>query len=111
MDIRNGDSFSVIYEMSYEGGELVSPGRILAAGVREQGPCLHPAVLFQDGEGGYDYYELDGTSRAKAFLRSPVEFSRVSSGFGKRFIQFSRTGAPIPVRAFAAPSGRCVCGG
>ncbi len=104
VDIRSGDSFSVIYEMSYESGELVSPGRILAAEFVNRGHA-YTAVLFQDGEGDYDYYELDGTSRAKAFLRSPVEFSRVSSGFGRRFHPIFKNWRAHTGADFAAPKG------
>jgi murein DD-endopeptidase MepM/ murein hydrolase activator NlpD len=104
VDIRSGDSFSVIYEMSYEGGEQVSTGRILAAEFVNQGRAYN-AVLFDDGEGGDAYYELDGTSRAKAFLRSPVEFSRVSSGFGRRIHPIFRTSRAHTGTDFAAPKG------
>jgi murein DD-endopeptidase MepM/ murein hydrolase activator NlpD len=83
-DLRKGDRFSVVYEMLYEAGELVAPGRIVAAEFVNEGRAYH-AVLFRDDEGGEGYYSLDGANRAKAFLRSPVEFSRVSSGFGRRF--------------------------
>ena len=104
VDIRSGDSFSVIYEMSYEGGELVAPGRILAAEFVNQGRT-YSAVLFRDEEDDDAYYELDGTSRAKAFLRSPVEFSRVSSGFGKRFHPIFRNWRAHTGTDFAAPKG------
>ena len=83
-DLRKGDRFTVVYEMIYDSGELVAPGRILAAEFINGGRTYH-AVLFTDDEGLDAYYSLDGTSRAKAFLRSPLEFSRVSSGFGARF--------------------------
>ena len=84
VDLRKGDRFSVVYEMVYDSGELVAPGRILAAQFVNDGRTYH-AVLFRDDEGDESYYSLDGTNRAKAFLRSPVEFSRVSSRFGGRF--------------------------
>jgi len=83
VDLRKGDRFSVVYEMLYDSGELVAPGRILEAQFVNAGH-VYRAVLFKD-EGGSDaYYSLDGTSLAKAFLRSPVEFTRVSSAFGMR---------------------------
>ena len=82
-DLRKGDRISVAYEMIFDSGELVAPGRIVAAEFVNAGRVYH-AVLFDDGDGGESYYSLDGTNRAKAFLRSPVEFSRVSSGFGGR---------------------------
>ncbi len=104
VDMRSGDSFSVIYEMSYEDGELVSPGRILAAEFVNQGRTYN-AVLFEDEDGNDAYYELDGTSRAKAFLRSPVEFSRVSSGFGRRLHPIFKNWRAHTGTDFAAPTG------
>ena len=82
-DLRKGDRFSLIYEMVYDSGELVAPGRILAAEFVNGGRVYH-AVLFRDPDGDEAYYSLDGSNRAKAFLRSPVEFSRISSNFGGR---------------------------
>ncbi|MBL0143608.1 MAG: M23 family metallopeptidase [Betaproteobacteria bacterium] len=104
VDIRSGDRFSVIYEMAYEGGELVAPGRILAAEFVNQGRT-YTAVLFHDEEDNDAYYELDGASRAKAFLRSPVEFSRVSSGFGRRFHPIFNNWRAHTGTDFAAPKG------
>jgi murein DD-endopeptidase MepM/ murein hydrolase activator NlpD len=103
-DLRKGDRFSVAYEMIYEAGELVAPGRIVAAEFVNDGR-VYRAVLFQDNEGHDAYYSLDGASRAKAFLRSPVEFSRVSSGFGSRMHPiFNQWRAHTGVD-FAAPKG------
>lgn len=104
LDLRKGDSFSVIYEMSYEGSELVAPGRILAAEFVNQGRT-YTAVLFPDEDGNDAYFELDGTSRAKAFLRSPVEFSRVSSGFGGRVHPIFKNWRAHTGVDFAAPKG------
>ena len=83
VDLRKGDRFSVVYEMLYDSGELVAPGRILEAQFVNAGH-VYQAVLFKDEDGNDSYYSLDGTSLAKAFLRSPVEFTRVSSAFGMR---------------------------
>jgi len=103
-DLRKGDRFSIIYEMIYEAGELVAPGRILAAQFVNDGR-VHNAVLFEDDEGGEAYYSLDGTNRAKAFLRSPVEFSRISSGFGARFHPIFKNWRAHTGVDFAAPRG------
>ena len=103
-DLRRGDHLSVIYEMVYEAGELVAPGRILAAQVVNDGRVYH-AVLFKDDEGNEGYYSLDGSNRAKAFLRSPVEFSRVSSGFGTRFHPIFKNWRAHTGVDFAAPKG------
>jgi murein DD-endopeptidase MepM/ murein hydrolase activator NlpD len=104
VDLRKGDRFSVVYEMLYDSGELIAPGRILAAEFVNDGRA-YQAVLFRDDEGEESYYSLDGTSRAKAFLRSPVEFSRVSSGFGKRFHPIFRNWRAHTGVDFAAPQG------
>ena len=103
-DLRKGDRFSVVYEMIYEAGELVAPGRIIAAQFVNDGRVYH-AVLFRDDEGVDAYYSLDGSSRAKAFLRSPVEFSRVSSGFGARFHPIFKNWRAHTGVDFAAPQG------
>ena len=103
-DLRKGDRFSVVYEMIYDSGELVAPGRIVAAEFVNDGRVYH-AVLFEDGEGGESYYSLDGANRAKAFLRSPVEFSRVSSGFGGRVHPIFKNWRAHTGVDFAAPHG------
>jgi murein DD-endopeptidase MepM/ murein hydrolase activator NlpD len=103
-DLRKGDTFSVVYEMIYEAGELVAPGRIIAARFVNDGRT-HDAVLFHDDEGIDGYYSLDGSNRAKAFLRSPVEFSRISSGFGARFHPIFKNWRAHTGVDFAAPKG------
>ncbi len=103
-DLRKGDRFSVVYEMIYESGELIAPGRILAAQFVNEAR-VHHAILFRDDEGIDGYYSLDGSNRAKAFLRSPVEFSRVSSGFGARFHPIFKNWRAHTGVDFAAPKG------
>ena len=103
-DLRKGDSFSVVYEMIYEGGEFVAPGRILEARFTNAGREYF-AVLFPDEEGHDAYYSLDGSNRAKGFLRSPVEFSRISSGFGSRFHPIFKNWRAHTGVDFAAPQG------
>jgi murein DD-endopeptidase MepM/ murein hydrolase activator NlpD len=70
----------VIYEMQYNVGEPVKPGRVLAAEFTNQGK-RYQALWFKNGEGQAGYYTFDGKNIRKAFLRSPLEFSRISSGF------------------------------
>jgi murein DD-endopeptidase MepM/ murein hydrolase activator NlpD len=79
-DLRKGDRFSVVYEVFYHDGEPVKTGRVLSAEFINQGKS-YQAVYFQyaDGQGGY--YTLDGKNLRKQFLRSPLEFSRITSGF------------------------------
>jgi len=103
-ELRRGDRLSVVYEMIYDSGELIATGRIVAAEFVNDGRTYH-AVLFSDDEGGDGYYSLDGSNRAKAFLRSPVEFSRVSSGFGGRFHPIFKNWRAHTGVDFAAPGG------
>jgi len=79
-DLRKGDKFTVIYEMNYINGEPVRTGRILSAEFVNHGHAFR-AAYFQTSEFTGDYYSPEGKSMRKAFLRSPIEFSRVSSGF------------------------------
>jgi murein DD-endopeptidase MepM/ murein hydrolase activator NlpD len=77
-DLRQGDRFTVVYEMYTLRGRPVRAGRLLAAEFVNQGRTLR-AVHYQSS-----YYTPEGKSLRKAFLRYPLEFSRVSSGFGMR---------------------------
>ena len=79
-DLRRGDKFTVVYEMYYDAGEPVRSGRVLAAEFVNQGKP-HQAIWYQHANGQGDYYTLEGKPIKKAFLRSPLEFSRISSGF------------------------------
>jgi murein DD-endopeptidase MepM/ murein hydrolase activator NlpD len=85
-DLAKGDRFSVIYEMTYSNGEPVRTGRILAAEFTNQGKTFR-ATYFQTANNKGDYYSPEGKSLRKAFLRSPLEFSRVSSGFSNSRLQ------------------------
>ena len=82
-DLRRGDHFSVVYEMFYDKGEPVRSGRVLAAEFINVGR-LYRAVYFQYSEGHGGYYTPDGRNIRKAFLRSPLEFSRISSGLDRK---------------------------
>lgn len=79
-DLRRGDHFSVVYENILHQGKPLRSGRILAAEFVNAGQS-YKAVWFQTGNGQGGYYTPDGKSLRKAFLRSPLEFSRVTSGF------------------------------
>ena len=76
LDIREGDSFHVIYEKKYIEGEYIGTGNILSAEMTNQGEVFQ-AIRFTDGE----YYTPDGKSMRKAFLRAPVNFKYISSSF------------------------------
>jgi murein DD-endopeptidase MepM/ murein hydrolase activator NlpD len=79
-DLRKGDKFTVVYEMTYSNGALLHTGRIQAAEFINQGHTYRAVYFQKDAQHG-DYYTPEGKSMHKAFLRSPVEFSRISSGF------------------------------
>ncbi len=79
-DLRKGDRFSVSYELYTHLGKPVRSGRILAAEFVNGGKTYR-AVWFQGADGKGGYYSADGKNLRKAFLRSPLEFSRVTSGF------------------------------
>ena len=79
-DLRKGDRFSVVYEMFYDQGTVVGSGRVIAAEFVNQG-STYQALYFNDEQGHGGYYTPYGKNMRKAFLRSPLEFSRVTSGF------------------------------
>ncbi|OOZ40253.1 hypothetical protein BOW53_08385 [Solemya pervernicosa gill symbiont] len=76
LDIREGDSFLVIFEELYRDGDKITNGNILAAEFINRNKSYR-AIRFSDGH----YYTPDGKSMRKAFLRSPVDFRRISSKF------------------------------
>ena len=80
LDIQPGDSFVVSYQELFQNGVYVKDGPILAASFTNAGR-QYKAVRYIDPEGGAHYYTPDGRSMHKAFLRAPLEFTRVSSGF------------------------------
>ncbi|PPC92596.1 MAG: peptidase M23 [Methylotenera sp.] len=79
-DLRRGDHFNVIYEGSYDDGELLKTGDVLAAEFVNNGK-VYRAVGFRDANNQMQYYTPEGKSLHKSFLRSPLEFTRISSGF------------------------------
>lgn len=79
-DLRKGDRFSVVYESLFYDGKLAKTGLVLAAEFSNQGKT-HRAVMYRNPNGGVSYYTPEGKSLHKSFLRSPLEFTRISSGF------------------------------
>ena len=108
LDIRAGDSFALIFEEQYKDGKKIGEGPILAAEFTNRGRQIR-AVRYVDRSGRIDYFSADGRRMRKAFLRTPVNFTRISSRFS-----FSRR-HPIlhKMRAhrgvdYAAPRGTAV---
>lgn len=120
LDIRRGDRFSVLYEEQYFEGEKVGDGNILAASFTNQG-ATYDAVLFKETDGSLNYYAADGKPMRKAFLRAPLDFTRISSNFDLRrkhpihkMIKAHRGvdyAAPRGTPVYAAGSGKVVASG
>ena len=83
LDIRQGDNFYVQYEEIWQDSEFVSDGEIIVAEFNNNGRT-HKAIRFIDDDSFSDYFTPDGDSVRKAFIRAPVDFTRVSSNFNPR---------------------------
>ncbi|MDA8885232.1 MAG: peptidoglycan DD-metalloendopeptidase family protein [Porticoccaceae bacterium] len=82
-DIRRGDSFSLTYEDRYLEGEKLGTGNIIAASFTNRGKT-YQAVRYTNSKGRSNYYTPEGRSMRKAFLRTPLDIFRISSGFNLR---------------------------
>lgn len=81
LDIQPGDEFNVVYEKQYRDNEYISDGRILAAEFINDGH-VYRAIRFDSPDGEVaNYFTPQGRSMHKQFLRAPVDFTRISSGF------------------------------
>ncbi len=104
-DVRSGDSFSVLYEQEYVEGQKVRDGAVLAAAFVNQG-TTHRAVRFTAPDGRSNYFTPEGRPMRKAFLRSPVDFRRISSRFQtERYHPVLGVKRPHRGVDFAAPVG------
>ena len=104
-DIRKGDSFRTLVEKRYRDGQPAGYGHILAAEFISQGETFQ-GVRYQDGERPASYYDAEGRNLRKAFLRAPLSFTRISSGFTfKRFHPITKTWKAHPAIDYAAPRG------
>jgi murein DD-endopeptidase MepM/ murein hydrolase activator NlpD len=83
LDLRAGDSFTLVYEQIEKEGQLVGDGNILAAEFINGGRSFR-AIRYVNAEGKADFYTPEGASLRKAFLKAPVQFSRISSVFNPR---------------------------
>ncbi|MBS0396011.1 MAG: M23 family metallopeptidase, partial [Proteobacteria bacterium] len=83
-ELQPGDSFTLVLEKVYRDGAYLRDGDILAAEFTNSGH-VYRAVRYTLPDGRREYYTPDGKNLRKAFLLAPVQFSRISSGFGLRF--------------------------
>jgi murein DD-endopeptidase MepM/ murein hydrolase activator NlpD len=103
-DLRHGDRFTVIYQMYYHDGRPIKSGRLLAAEFVNRGESYR-AIWYQDAAGKGGYYTPDGKNLHKAFLRSPLAYSRISSGFTMRFDPYLHKWRKHEGVDYAAPIG------
>ncbi|MCS9394560.1 peptidoglycan DD-metalloendopeptidase family protein [Pseudomonas aeruginosa] len=105
LDLREGDEFDVIYEQHKVNGKQVATGNILAARFVNRGKT-YTAVRYTNKQGNTSYYRADGSSMRKEFIRTPVDFARISSRFslGRRHPILNKIRAHKGVD-YAAPIG------
>ena len=105
LDIRKKDSFQALVEKRWRDGEPAGYGRILAAEFNNQGKPFR-AFLYKDGEKNLHYYDENGDSVRKLFLKAPLSFSRISSGFTmRRYHPITKTWKAHPAIDYAATTG------
>ena len=121
LDLRQGDTFGVLYEQKFQDGRYVSDGRILAAEFVNQGKT-HRAVWFESQDGEVKgYFTPEGKGIRTAFLRAPIDFTRISSKFNSRRLhpvlgvvrahKGTDYAAPTGTKVWAAGAGRVVFAG
>jgi murein DD-endopeptidase MepM/ murein hydrolase activator NlpD len=110
-ELRKGDAFSVVYEIPTADGEPISwnqgAGRVLSAEFINKGRS-YSAVWFQEGNAKGAYFDLNGQSKQRSFLASPMEFSRVTSGFAMRLHPILNTWRQHKGVDYGAPTGTAV---
>ena len=105
VDLRSGDHYSFLYGQRFREGKLVGNGRIVAAHF-QNGSTRHRAYYYQAPGKRADYYDDHGNSLRKVFLKSPLRYSRISSGFSKRRLHpILKIYRPHPGVDYAAPTG------
>ena len=110
--LQKGDTFSVLYEALTADGEPITwggaaVGKVLAADFVNNGKT-YSAVWFKDASGKGSYFGFDGQSKRKAFLASPMEFSRVTSGFAMRMHPILNSWKQHKGVDYGAPSGTAI---
>jgi murein DD-endopeptidase MepM/ murein hydrolase activator NlpD len=107
-ELRRGDTFSVVYESLTADGEPIGwsqgTGRVLAAEFVNAGRT-HQAIWYRGADGRGAYFDPTGQSKKRAFLASPMEFSRVTSGFAMRLHPIQQSWRKHNGVDYAAPTG------
>ena len=105
LDIQQGDSFRAVVEKRFRNGQPAGSGRLLAADFTVQGQT-YQAFYFKDGDHAPGYYDQDGRNLRKAFLKAPLSYRRISSGFTmRRRHPITNQVKPHLAIDYAAPSG------
>ena len=105
MDPRRGDEIIILFEENFLDGEKFSDGNILAASFNNNGRIVE-AYRYTDSSGDTGYFDADGVSMRKAFLKAPLDFTRVSSSFNpNRLHPIYKTKRPHRGTDYAAPRG------
>jgi len=105
LDIRKGDLFRAVVEKRFLKGQPAGYGRILAAEFVNQGKSYR-AIFFSDGSGKTNYYDPEGKNLRKGFLKAPLAFTHISSGFSmRRFHPIAKTWKAHPAIDYVAPTG------
>ncbi len=81
-DLREGDTFQIVYEELWREGERLRDGGVVAVNFVNQGKAYTAVRFERDGQA--EYFDLDGRPLRKSFMRTPIEFARLTSGFGAR---------------------------
>ncbi len=105
--VHRGDRFAVVYETFDADGQALRTGRVLSAEFESKGQ-VHQAMWFQEPGQKGGYYRPNGDSLRHAFLNSPVEFSRITSGFAMRFDPILKTWKQHHGVDYGAPIGTAV---
>lgn len=106
-DLRRGDRFHVVYEALEGDGEMLGTGRVLSAEFVNNGRTLQ-AMWFQEPGKAGGYFDLQGRSFERTYLASPLQFSRVTSGFKMRFHPIHNTWRAHLGVDYGAPTGTAV---
>ncbi|MCW8860079.1 MAG: M23 family metallopeptidase [Deltaproteobacteria bacterium] len=105
LDLRVGDSFQALVQKRYREGQMAGYGRVLAAEFVNQGQSFK-AFRFKDGDQKVSFYNEKGENLRKAFLKAPLSFTRISSGYTMRRLHpITKVWKAHPAIDYAAPVG------